>query len=94
MNTLLHDDSIRLYTRIAGLFVLLYAQPLARVARMRAHQITVNPDGVVTATFDTFPIELPDGMTAPLDEDTAGSAGGSKASTRASATGPPRASWT
>ncbi|MGC5586115.1 hypothetical protein ACPYOC_17470 [Ornithinimicrobium sp. W1665] len=60
---LLHDDTIRLYTRVAGLFVLLYAQPLARVVRMRAHQITVNPDGVVTATFDTFPIELPD----PLD---------------------------
>lgn len=30
---------------------------------MRAHQITVHPDGVTTATFDTFPVELPD----PLD---------------------------
>ena len=60
---LLHDDTIRLYARVAGLFVLLYAQPLARVARMRAHQITVHPDGVTTATFDTFPVELP----GPLD---------------------------
>lgn len=60
---LLHDDTIRLYSRIAGLFVLLYAQPLARICRMRAHQITVDTAGVTTATFDTFPIELPD----PLD---------------------------
>ena len=27
---LLHDDTIRLYTRIGGLFTLLFAQPLAR----------------------------------------------------------------
>ncbi|WP_431472917.1 hypothetical protein [Ornithinimicrobium sp. W1665] len=60
---LLHDDTIRLYARVAGLFVLLYAQPLARVARMRADQITVDAVGVTTATFDTFPVELP----GPLD---------------------------
>ncbi|WP_238348323.1 hypothetical protein [Ornithinimicrobium pratense] len=60
---LLHDDTIRLYTRIAGLFVLLYAQPLARVCRMRVDQITVTAAGITRATFDTYPIELPD----PLD---------------------------
>lgn len=60
---LLHDDTIRLYSRIAGLFVLLYAQPLSRVCRMRADQISTT-EGFVTATFDTFPIELPD----PLDQ--------------------------
>ena len=62
VHTLLHEDSIRLYARIAGLFMLLYAQPLSRVVRMRADQINTRHD-TVTATFDTFPIELPD----PLD---------------------------
>ena len=61
---LLHDDTIRLYTRIGGLFTLLFAQPLARICRMRADQITTRDDGHVTVTFDTFPIELPD----PLDK--------------------------
>src|ERR1035437_6945630 len=59
---LLHDDTIRLYTRIGGLFTLLFAQPLARIARMRADQITTRDDGHVTVTFDTFPIELPDAL--------------------------------
>ena len=57
---LLHDDTIRLYVRVAGLFTLLFAQPLARITRMRADQITARDDGRVTVTFDTVPIELPD----------------------------------
>lgn len=61
---LLHDQSIRLYVRVAGLFTLLFAQPLARTCRMQAEQITVHHDGTVTLTFDTFPIELP----KPLDQ--------------------------
>jgi len=60
---LLHDNTIRLYTRVAGLFTLLFAQPLARITRMRAEQIAVDQDGHVTVTFDSFPIELPE----PLD---------------------------
>src|SRR5665647_1469355 len=35
---LLRDDTIRLYVRVAGLFTLLFAQPLARITRMRADQ--------------------------------------------------------
>jgi hypothetical protein len=53
------DDSIRFHSRIAGLFVLLYAQPLARVCRMRARRITVDEAGKVIATFDTFPSSSP-----------------------------------
>jgi len=60
---LLHDDTIRLNVRVAGLFVLLFAQPLSRTCRMRADQITSHADGTVTATFGTFSIELPQ----PLD---------------------------
>jgi hypothetical protein len=62
VETLLHDESIRLYVRIAGLFILLYAQPVARVCRMRRHQITLEPEKVVTVTFDRVPIELPEPM--------------------------------
>jgi len=63
VQTLLHDDSIRLYSRVAGLLTLLFAQPLARILRMRTDQVTTTPDGRVAVTFDTVPIELP----APLD---------------------------
>lgn len=62
---LLHDQSVRLYVRVAGLFTLLFAQPLTRICRMRADQIGRSPKGGrVTVNFDTFPIELP----GPLDE--------------------------
>jgi hypothetical protein len=57
---LLHDDTIRLYTRVAGLFTLLFAQPLTRICSMRADQISIRDDGVVTVTFDTVPVELPE----------------------------------
>jgi len=62
VNTLLHDDTIRLYARVAGLFILLYAQPLAWIVAMRPHQITTASS--VSVTFDTVPIELP----TPLDQ--------------------------
>ena len=61
---LLHDDTIRLYARVAGLFILLFAQPLSRICRMKPEQVAQRVDGTVTVTFDTVPIELPD----PLDQ--------------------------
>ena len=60
VDLLLHDDTIRLYTRVAGLFTLLFAQPLARICRMRTNQITIGPDGQVSITLDTVPIRLPE----------------------------------
>ncbi|PZS25287.1 MAG: hypothetical protein DLM59_20535, partial [Pseudonocardiales bacterium] len=59
---LLHDDTIRRYVRIGGLIMLLWAQPLSRICRMRADQIA-DIHGTVNVTFDTVPIEVPD----PLD---------------------------
>lgn len=64
VETLLHDTTIRRYTRIAGLFMLLFAQPLTRICRMRHDQVTLQPDGTATVTFDTIAIELPH----PLDQ--------------------------
>ncbi len=60
---LLHDDTVPLHARVVGLFTLLFAQPIARICRMRADQITAYPDGAVTVTFDDVPLELPE----PLD---------------------------
>lgn len=59
VDLLLADDTIRLYVRIAGLFTLLFAQPLARIAAMRADQVTVGDDGRVAVTFDTVPAQIP-----------------------------------
>ncbi len=63
VHTLLHDESIRLYARIAGLFILLYGQPLSRIVRMHSEQVTIT-GATVNVTFDTFHIELPE----PLDQ--------------------------
>jgi len=60
---LLHDDSLRLNVRIPGLFMLLFAQPLTRISRMKTSQVTHENGGPVTVDFDSFPIELPE----PLD---------------------------
>lgn len=56
---LLHDTSINRYSRVAGLFVLLFAQPLNKIMRMTRDQVTEHDDGRVVVTFDTVPIELP-----------------------------------
>jgi hypothetical protein len=57
---LLHDDTMQLYARVAGLFILLFAQPLSRICRMTPDQITLRSDGTMTVTFDTVPIEMPE----------------------------------
>jgi len=54
------DQTVALNARVAGLFTLLFAQPLARICRMRTDQINAHPDVRVTVTFDDVPIELPD----------------------------------
>lgn len=59
---LLHDDNLELLDRVAGSFVLLYAQPLSRVAVLTRQQITTNT--TVSVQFGRHPIEIP----APLDQ--------------------------
>lgn len=48
---LLHDEHLRSYTRLGGLFTLLFAQPLSRIVAMRTDQVTTTPDGSVHITF-------------------------------------------
>jgi hypothetical protein len=47
---------------VAGLLVLLYGQPLARIARLTRDQVTDSPDSV-TLLLGTMPAEIP----SPLD---------------------------
>ena len=57
---LLHDDQLELVDRVAGSFVLLYAQPLSRVAVITHDQITLHDDGAVSVRFATHEIGLPE----------------------------------
>jgi hypothetical protein len=56
---LLHDTALRRYTRIGGLFTLLFAQPLSRIVAMRTTQVILTADGCVEVTFNTVPIPMP-----------------------------------
>lgn len=59
VNRLLRDDTIRLYARIGGLLMLLFAQPLSTICRMRADQITLGDGGRVTVCFTDTPVQMP-----------------------------------
>lgn len=56
---LLHDDTLRSYTRIGGLFTLLFAQPLSRIVAMRTSQVTHGEGGRVNVTFNSASIQMP-----------------------------------
>lgn len=55
---LLHDQTVRTYTRVAGLFLLLFAQPLTRTVRMRTEQVQATDD-TVRVRFNTVPTQMP-----------------------------------
>ena len=60
---LFHDASVDLDTRVAGLFLSLFAQPVARTARLRVDDLKRHLDGLVTVAFGHEPAPLP----CPLD---------------------------
>ena len=62
VQTLLTDGTITLYARVAGLFVILFAQPLCDVVTMTRGQISQD-GGKVFVRFDHTPVEMPE----PLD---------------------------
>lgn len=59
VDALLHDTTIRLYARIGGLFMLLFAQPLMDICAMTTNQITLTDDARVLVTFDATPVQMP-----------------------------------
>ncbi|MET9110894.1 hypothetical protein [Streptomyces zhihengii] len=60
---LLHDEAIDIADRVAGLLVLLFAQPLTRVVRITPNEIVSNGEAV-TLVLGREPLVLP----PPLDE--------------------------
>jgi hypothetical protein len=59
---LLHDDTINTHSRVAGLFMLLFAQPLNQILKMTHDHLIDHGNGRVIVTFDTEPIQLPPGV--------------------------------
>ena len=57
---LLDDDGLELSDRVAGLFVVLFAQPVSRVASLRLGDICEVDDGPLSISFGPDPIELPE----------------------------------
>ena len=55
---LVNDDTISPDDRVAGALVLLYAQPLTRVAGLRIGQLAEGRDGEITIIFDRHQIDL------------------------------------
>jgi hypothetical protein len=56
---LLHDNTINTHSCGAGLFMLLFAQPLNQILKMTHDQIADHGNGRVIVAFDTEPIQLP-----------------------------------
>lgn len=67
VDRLLHDTTIKRYTRIAGLFTLLFAQPLSRSVAMRSSQVS-QVNGTLHVTFRTVAIPMPAPLDALIDE--------------------------
>jgi hypothetical protein len=58
---LLNDSTIPLRDRVAGLLVILYGQPIARIVELDVERIGGEPDqGTTTLLFGATPVELPE----------------------------------
>lgn len=53
-----HDDGVDCHHRVAGLFVVLYAQPVSRIARMTHDDVVATPSAV-TVRLGRTPVILP-----------------------------------
>lgn len=60
---LLHDDTLELIDRVAGSFVLLYAQPLTRIAAMTTDQVHIDDDTVLVR-FADHAVAIPEPLAA------------------------------
>ena len=63
IHRLLHDDELAVTDRVAGLLVMLFAQPLTRICCLTTQQIT-RDDGHLCLALGTHPLQIP----PPLDD--------------------------
>jgi hypothetical protein len=68
---LLHDDTVELVDRITGSFVLLYAQPLTRIAAMTTDQVHID-DGTVSIRFAGHDVQIPEPLATLISTFAAG----------------------
>jgi len=74
---LLHDDAVDLRDRVAGLLILIYAQPLTRILALKIEDVMINDGERVYLRLGRDPLELPDPLahlTATLARNPAGRA--------------------
>ncbi len=64
---LLHDDTLPVATRVAGLFVVLYAQRVTHIARLTVDDVATTGDRV-GLVLGSVPVTLPDPMTRLVAE--------------------------
>jgi hypothetical protein len=55
----LHDDEVDLRDRVAGLLILIYAQPLTRILGLTVHDVVIDEDRVCIR-LGREPVELPE----------------------------------
>jgi hypothetical protein len=94
LRRLLHDHDIGLRERFAGSVLLLYAQPLTRIAQLGTGDITTADGGEVALTFARGAIVLPEPLAsiAPFDPNaspTANTTAGCSRAASAAPTSPP-----
>jgi hypothetical protein len=77
---LLHDETLPAEVRIAGLLVVLYAQPATRIRTLRFDQIHTAAHGA-RIVFGTTPIDLPPALAALISKLTADREGTERAAT-------------
>lgn len=56
---LLHDEQLDVSDRVAGIFVLLYAQPVSRITRLTPKNV-VQTEESLSVTFGRDPVEIPE----------------------------------
>ena len=64
---LLHDDTIDTADRVAGLFLLLYAQRLATISRLTVEDIETN-GAAIELHFGSVPITIPEPLSAVITD--------------------------
>jgi hypothetical protein len=66
IHRLLNDDTLKVSDRVAGLLVMLYAQPLTRITQLRLSDISTNHTTTIRLGRD--PIEFPPGVAVLVDQ--------------------------
>ncbi len=65
---LVTDDTIPTSDRVAGALVVLYGQPLARIARLTSGDLRRRPDATTVLTLDGNPVPIHESLASPIEQ--------------------------